>query len=104
MHFFDAFQVLIVSSDVCVVDVVSLTCVGEKDLQFTALGVDVVMTTGTDMGNQCTRFLLYINLDTVDITVAQIGDREVDNTVSAQERESSDRTIILESLYPDISG
>ena len=70
MHFFDAFQVLIVSCDISVVDIVSLTCIGEKNLQLTTFGVDIIMTAGTDMCNQCTWFFLHIDLNTVNVTVA----------------------------------
>ena len=46
-----------------------------------------------------------IYLDTVDPAVAHVRDREIDHTISAQEREGADRTVLFKSLYPDmISG
>ena len=90
MHFFDVLQIFIIGSNIGIIDCISLICIREKNLQLTALGVDIIMTSGTDMGNQCTGFFLYIDLDTVNAAVAQIGNREVDNTISAQEREGSD--------------
>ena len=49
-----------------------------------------------------TRFSSDIYLDTFDSAVAHVRDREVDDTVSSEERESSDRTILFQTLYPDV--
>jgi hypothetical protein len=40
-----------------------------------------------------------IDLDAVDITVAQIGDREIDDPVSAEERKSPDGTEFIHPLH-----
>ena len=70
----------------------------------TAFGVDIVVTTCANMFDQGTGLIIiHVYLDPVDITVTKIGDREVDHTVSSKERESTDRTIILKSLYKDVA-
>ena len=85
MHFFDAFHIFVIGSNIGVVDIVSLVAVSEKNLQPSALGVNVIMTSGADMGNQSSWFLFHVDLNAVNAAVAQVGNREVDHTVSAQE-------------------
>ena len=70
----------------------------------TAFGVDVVVTTSANMLDQGTGLIIiHVYLDPIDITVAKIGDRKVDHTVSSKERESTDRTKILKSFYKDVA-
>ena len=70
----------------------------------TTFGVDVVVTSCANMLDQGTGLIIiHVYLDPVNITIAKIGDREVDHTVSSKERESTDRTIILKSFYKDVA-
>ena len=87
------------SIDVGVVDRVDHVLIGDDDLDPAALGVDVVMTAGADVGDQRTGLGADINLNVIDSAVAEVGDREIDHTESAEEGESADRAVILHALY-----
>ena len=84
--------------DICVVDGIDQLFVGNDDLDSAALGVDVVVTAGADVGYQGAGLLCDINLDIIDSAVAEVGDREIDHTESAEEGESADRTIVLHTI------
>jgi hypothetical protein len=100
----DVLKVLIHSPDVGVVDVVYLLLCRRKDLQSAALGVDVVVTARSDMSDKGTCLAGNINLLVNDAAVAQVRNREVDDTISSQEREAADRTIILKTVYLVLRG
>ena len=72
MHTLDEFDVFVESSDICVVYVVFSTVLCEHKLKFAAFGVDVVMTAGSEVSSQRTRFVSYIYLNVVNSTIAHI--------------------------------
>ena len=84
--------------DICVVDRIDQFLIGNDDLDSAALGVDVVVTAGADMRYQRAGLLGDINLDVIDSAVAEVGDREIDHTESAEEGECADRTIVLHTV------
>ena len=100
----DVLKVLIHSPDVGVVDVVYLLLCRRKDLQSAALGVDVVVTACSDMSDKGTCLAGNVNLLVNNAAVAQVRNREVDDTISSQEREAADRTIILKTVYLVLRG
>ena len=57
------------------------------------------MTAGADVGDQRTGLGADINLNVIDSAVAEVGNREIDYTESAEEGESADRAVILHALY-----
>jgi hypothetical protein len=57
------------------------------------------MTTCAKVFDERTRFAVSINLNTVNVAVAQIGNRKVNYTISSKKGESTDRTIILKAFY-----
>ena len=57
-----------------------------------------LVTAGADMRYQRAGLLGDINLDVIDSAVAEVGDREIDHTESAEEGESADRTIVLHTI------
>ena len=85
--------------DICVVDRVDHVLIGDDDLDSAALGVDVVMTAGADVSDQRAGLGADINLNIVDSAVAEVGNREIDYTESAEEGESADGAVILHALY-----
>jgi hypothetical protein len=103
MHPIDVFQVFQIVFDIGIVDIIAGVGVGEEQLKLAALGIDVIMTAGADMVHQRAWLAVDIHLNPVDAAVAHIGNGKVDHTISAQEGEGSDRTVILKSLYPDVS-
>ena len=50
-----------------------------------------------------TGFIIDVDLNTVNVTVGHIGDREVNDSVSAKKRKRTDRAIILHTIYINIS-
>ena len=60
------------------------------------------MTTGSEMLRQRTRFLVDVHLDLVDSAVTHIGNWKVNGAISAEERKSSDRAIVLHSLHTNV--
>ena len=44
------------------------------------------------------RVLADVDLDAVDAAVAQVGKREIDNAISAEEGERTDRTVFFKTL------
>ena len=84
-HALDAVQIFDISSDICAVDITDLTLFRVHNAQLATLGVDIVMTSGAEMLGQRTRFPAHINLDIINTTVTHIGDREIDDTISAEE-------------------
>ena len=61
------------------------------------------MTSCSNVFYNGTRFVIDINLDTVNIAVSHVGDREVNDSVSAKEGKRADRAIILHTIYINIS-
>ena len=84
-HALDAVQIIDISSDICAVDITDLTLFRVHNAQLATLGVDIVMTSGTEMFGQGTRFPAHIDLDIINAAVAHIGNREIDDTISAEE-------------------
>jgi hypothetical protein len=103
MHGLDILEVLIVGLDIGIVDIIGSICLREKELQLAALGIDIVMAACAQMFYQGARLAVDIDLDAVDIAVAEVGNRKVNHAVSAQEGECSDGTIILEAFHPNVS-
>ena len=54
------------------------------------------------MFDKRTWFSSDIYLNTFDSAVAHVGDREVDDAVSAEERESADGAVFFQAFYPDV--
>ena len=65
-------------------------------------GVDIVMSSGSDMFGKRTGLLINIHLNLVNAAVAHIGKRKIDDTVSSEEGHGTDRTVRLQSFYPDV--
>ena len=86
-------------SDIIVIDIIVHTVFGIEKMKFSSLGVDVVMTSGSQMFGQGTRFSADIYLNTVNTAVAHIGNREVDHPITSQERKRSYGTIGLHAFY-----
>ena len=89
----DVLKVLIHCPDVGVVDGVYLLLGGRKKLESPALGVDVVVTACSDVCDHGTSLAGNINLLVDNAAVAQVRDREVDDTISSQESEAADGTV-----------
>ena len=87
MHALDVIQVSQISRDICVIQAVLYIGVREQNLNFTALGVDAVMSSCSDMFYDRTWFAAYIYLDTVDAAVAQVRNWKVYNAISSEEGE-----------------
>jgi len=83
--FADVFNVREERIDIGVVDRIDQFLVGDDDLDLTALGVDVVMTAGTDVCDQGPGLFGDINLNIINTAVAQVGNRKVDHTEPAEE-------------------
>jgi hypothetical protein len=100
----DILKVLVHSLDVGVVDRVYFLLRGKKKLDSSALGIDVVVTACSDVSDQGTSLAGNINLLVDNAAVAQVGNREVNNTISSQEGEAADRTVILKTVYLVLRG
>ena len=72
MNCFDALQIGVVIVDICVIDIVDSGMLCKKDLEITALGVDVVVTSGSEMFYKRTGFVLYIDLNVLNSAVGHI--------------------------------
>ena len=94
-----AVKVLDVSGNICIVDIVLFNGLCKKNVQLSTLGVDVVMTSCSEMFYEGTRFSADVNLHYINPTVTHIRNRKVDHAVSSEERKSSDRTIIQHTIY-----
>ena len=94
-----AVKVFNICSDICIVDIVLFNRLCKKDIQLSTLGVDVIMTSCSEMFYKGTGFSADIHLHDINTTVTHIGNRKVDHTVSSEERKSSDRTIIQHTTY-----
>ena len=57
------------------------------------------MTSCSKMFYNRTGFIIDIDLNTVNVAVGHIGDREVNDSVSAKERKRTDWAIILHTIY-----
>ena len=57
------------------------------------------MTACSDVSDKGTCLAGNINLLVDNAAVAQVGNREVNNTISSQEGEAADRTVILKTVY-----
>ena len=94
----EAVKVFHVSSDICVVNTVVNVALLEESNQFTTFGVDIVMTSCSDVFYERTRFSANINLHYINSTVTHIRNREVDHTISSEKRDRSGRTISLHRI------
>jgi hypothetical protein len=94
----DILKVLIQRLDVGVVNAVHFLLSGHKELHSAALGVDVILTASSDVRNKGTGLGGNINLQVVNAAVAEVRKREVNYTISSQEGEAADRTIILKAV------
>ena len=94
MHTFDHFDVFQIACDICVINIIFRAVLCKKNLQSAFFGVDVIMTAGSQMFYQRTGFTSYIYLNMINIAVAHIGDRKVNDAVTSKERKCCDRTVI----------
>ena len=85
-----AVQIFRISFDICVIVILILLRICKYHLQISALGINVVMSSGSDMLYQRTWFSSDIHLNSVNTAVGHIGNREVNHTISAQEGEGRD--------------
>ena len=60
------------------------------------------MASGSEMLGQRTRFSADIYLDMLNAAVGQVGNREIDHTVTAEEGKCSDGAIGLHPVDPDL--
>ena len=104
MSLFNELHIFDKGSNIIVVDIIVHTVFGIEKMKFSSLGVDVVMTSGSQMFGEGTWFSADIYLDTVNAAVAHIGDREVDHTVTSQEGKCAYGTIGLHTFYMYISS
>ena len=95
----EAVKVFHVSSDICVVNTVVNVALLEESNQFTTFGVDIVMTSCSDVFYERTRFSANINLHYINSTVTHVRNRKVDHTISSEEGEGTDRTVCLHVIY-----
>ena len=104
MLLFDIFHVFHVSGDIIIINgkAGSQFCV--KDLETSSFGVDVVMTSGSEMFYERAGFASDIALDMVNSAVVLVVYRKIDDTVSVDERKCSDGSVVLHHFHPDISS
>ena len=86
MNCFDALQIGVVVVDIGVIDIIVIIVLLEEKLKFAALGVDIVMTSCSKMFYNRTGFIIDIDLNTFNVAVGHIGDREVNDSVSAKKK------------------
>ena len=90
--------------DIGVVSLVPAVLLTVQKLKSSSLGVDVVLTSGAQMIDQGARILSADeHLDVVDATVAQIGDREINDPVPSEQGNRSCRAEILKAVDSDTS-
>ena len=92
-------QVLHKRRDVGVVDIAGGVRLREQNLNVAALRVDVVAARAADVFGQGTRVLADIDQNAVDVAVAHIGNRKINDAVAAGEGERADRAVCLKPLY-----
>lgn len=84
--------------DIGIVDVVQFAVLIEQKPQLAVLKVDIEVCAVAQMLGKRAGILSYINLNTVDFTVCEIGECEIDQPVSSKEGESAQRAVVLRPL------
>ena len=69
-----------------------------EDAELSALGVDVVICSVSEMFNQVARFFLAVYLNIVDAGICHVTENEVNNTIAAHKCDSRYRTVIAKSV------
>ncbi len=90
--------------DIGIVDVVQFAVLIEQKLQLAVLKVDIEVCAVAQMLGKRAGILSYINLNTVDFTVCEIGECEIDQPVSSKEGESAQRAVVLQPLDIEIAA
>ena len=103
-HLLDLLNIASEGLDICIVNFIGHGLIREKDLNLSTLGVNVVMAACPDVLYHGTGHGSDINLDVIDIAVAEIGNREIDHAVSSKEGKCADGTIVLKSCHFLVSG
>ena len=74
----------------------------KEDSDLSVFGIDIVVTSGSNVIYQRTWFVIDIYLNLINAAVAHVGEWKIDDTVSSEKGHGTDWAIILQPCYPDV--